>query len=31
LQFEASPGKQFMRHYLQNTQHKKGPVEWLKW
>jgi hypothetical protein len=23
-QFEASPGKQFARPYLKNTQHKKG-------
>jgi hypothetical protein len=28
--FEASPGKQFMRPYLENTQNKKGLVEWLK-
>jgi hypothetical protein len=29
--FKASPGKQFMRLYLENTQHKKELVEWLKW
>jgi hypothetical protein len=25
--FKASPGKQFRRHYHENTQHKKGLVE----
>jgi hypothetical protein len=27
---EASLGKQFVRPYLENTQPKKGSVEWLK-
>jgi hypothetical protein len=30
LRFEASPGKQFTRPYLEKTHHKKGLVEWLK-
>jgi hypothetical protein len=30
LCFEASPGKQFTRPYLKNTQHRKELVEWLK-
>jgi hypothetical protein len=30
LRFEASPGKLFMRPYLEKTHHKKGLVEWLK-
>jgi hypothetical protein len=29
--YEPCPGKQFERPYLENTQHKKGLVEWLKW
>jgi hypothetical protein len=29
--FEASLSKQFMRPYLENTEHKKGLAEWLKW
>jgi hypothetical protein len=29
-QFEASPGKQFMKPYLEKNLHKKGLVEWLK-
>jgi hypothetical protein len=29
--FETSLGKQFMRPYLENTQYKKGLVEWFKW
>jgi hypothetical protein len=28
--FEASPGKQFIRLYLEKTHHKKALVEWLK-
>jgi hypothetical protein len=24
-------GKQFVRPYLENAQHKKGLAEWLKW
>jgi hypothetical protein len=28
--FEASPGKQFMRPYLEKTFSKKELVEWLK-
>jgi hypothetical protein len=31
MQFEASPGEQFMKPYFENTQHKQGLVEWLKW
>jgi hypothetical protein len=30
LPFEASLGKGFSRPYLENTQHKKGLMEWLK-
>jgi hypothetical protein len=30
LQFEASLGKEFERHYLEKSHHKKGLVEWLK-
>jgi hypothetical protein len=29
-QFEASPGKQFMRPHLEINPHKKGQAEWLK-
>jgi hypothetical protein len=29
LQFKASPGKEFMRPYLEKTLHKKELVEWL--
>jgi hypothetical protein len=25
-----APGKQLLRPYLENTQHKKGLMEWLK-
>jgi hypothetical protein len=25
------PGKQFLRSYLENTQHKRGLAEWLNW
>jgi hypothetical protein len=28
---EPSLGKQLMRPYLENTPHKIGLVEWLKW
>jgi hypothetical protein len=28
--FEASPGKQFVKPYLEKTHHKKGLKEWLK-
>jgi hypothetical protein len=28
--FEASPGKEFSRSYLEKNHHKKGLVEWLK-
>jgi hypothetical protein len=28
--FKASPGKQFVRPYLENYLHKEGLVEWLK-
>jgi hypothetical protein len=28
--FEASPGKYFVRPYLEQTHHKKRLVEWLK-
>jgi hypothetical protein len=28
--FEASPGKEFVRLYLEEAHHKKGLVEWLK-
>jgi hypothetical protein len=28
--FEASPGKQFLRLYLEENLHRKGLVEWLK-
>jgi hypothetical protein len=31
LQFNTSLGKQFLGPYLENTQHKKGLVEWLNW
>jgi hypothetical protein len=24
-------GKEFLRPYLENTQHEKGLVKWLKW
>jgi hypothetical protein len=27
--FEASPGKQLMRPYLENTQHKRRLAKWL--
>jgi hypothetical protein len=27
---KPAPGKWFVRHYLENTQHKTGFVEWLK-
>jgi hypothetical protein len=30
LKFKASLGKQFMRTYLEKTQHKKELVEWFK-
>jgi hypothetical protein len=30
LRFKASLGKWFARPYLENTQYKKGLVEWLK-
>jgi hypothetical protein len=30
LQLEARLGKQFERHYLEKTHHKKVLVEWLK-
>jgi hypothetical protein len=30
LRFEATPGKEFMRPYLEKTLHKKGLEEWLK-
>jgi hypothetical protein len=29
--FKTSLDKWFMRPYLKNIQHKKGPVEWFKW
>jgi hypothetical protein len=25
------PGKQFVRTYLENTQHRRGLVEWFNW
>jgi hypothetical protein len=28
--FKASPGKEFLRSYLEKTHHKKGLVKWLK-
>jgi hypothetical protein len=28
--FKASPGKQFVRPYLEKAHHKKGLVQWLK-
>jgi hypothetical protein len=28
--FEASPGKQFTRPYLEKTHHNTGLMEWLK-
>jgi hypothetical protein len=31
LNFEATPAKYFTISDLENTQHKKGLVEWLKW
>jgi hypothetical protein len=30
LQFEAIPGKQFMKAHFEKTHHKKGLVELLK-
>jgi hypothetical protein len=28
---KSTPGKQFLRHYLAKTHHKKGLVVWLRW
>jgi hypothetical protein len=30
MRIKASPGKKFVKPYLEKTHHRKGLVEWLK-